>query len=169
MQAQTMQPIGATGGMVIMSGSRPTNMMNPIDSVITCLKKYVMFEGRASRSEFWWFYLFTFIASLIAGILDVILFGIELTDPTPITWAIQFGFFLPSIAVGIRRLHDLGKSGWFCLIPIYNIVLFATEGEPVPNMYGPVPNNIREGNSGTPYVMVQQPMQQQYQQPPPGH
>ena len=164
MQAPTMQPISATGGMVIVSG-RPTNMMNPIDSVITCLQKYVGFEGRASRSEYWWFFLFTFIASFIAGIIDAILFGIELTDPTPISWALQIGLFLPSIAVGIRRLHDLGKSGWYCLIPIYNIILFATEGEAVPNIYGPVPNNIREGNSGAPYVIVQQPMQQQYQQP----
>ena len=139
--------------------------MNFIDSTKHGLTNYANFKTRSSRSQFWWFYLFTFIASLIAGIMDVILFGTGLTDPTPITWAIQFGFLLPSIAVGIRRLHDLGKSGWFCLIPIYNIVLFATEGEPVPNMYGPVPNNIREGNSGTPHVMVQQPMQQQYQQP----
>lgn len=173
MQAPTMQPISVTGGMVIVSG-RPTNMMNPIDSVITCLQKYVGFEGRASRSEYWWFFLFTFIASFIAGIIDAILFGIELTDPTPISWALQIGLFLPSIAVGIRRLHDLGKSGWYCLIPIYNIILFATEGEAVPNIYGSVPDNIREGNSSAPYVIVQQPMQQQqpiqqqYQKPPPG-
>ena len=160
MQASTMQPMSTTGGGVIVSG-RPANVMNPIDSVITCFQKYVGFEGRASRSEYWWFFLFTFIASFIAGIIDAMLFGIELTDPTPITWALQVGIFLPSLAASIRRIHDHGKSGWFCLIPIYNIILFATEGEAMPNMYGPVPTNTRDVNSGTQYVIVQQPTQQQ--------
>ena len=160
MQASAMQPISTAGAGVIISG-RPANMMNPIDSVITCFQKYVGFEGRASRSEYWWFFLFSFIASIITGIIDAILFGIETTDPTPITWALQLGLFLPSLAAGIRRIHDHGKSGWFCLIPIYNIILFATEGEAIPNMYGPVPTNTRDVNSGTQYVIVQQPMQQQ--------
>jgi uncharacterized membrane protein YhaH (DUF805 family) len=171
MQASTMQPMNAAGGMIIVSG-RPTNMMNPIDSLVTCFQKYVGFEGRASRSEYWWFFLLTFIASFIAGIIDAILFGIELTDPTPITWALQIGVLLPSLAVAVRRLHDIGKSGWYifiALIPIAGIIIlivwYCSDGDHVSNMYGPVPTNIREGNSGTPYVIVQQPMQQQYQQP----
>lgn len=160
-----MQPISATGGMVIVSG-RPTNMMNPIDSLVTCFQKYVGFEGRASRSEYWWFFLLISIASSITGIIDAILFGIELTDPTPITWALQIGILLPSLASAVRRLHDIGKSGWYifiALIPIVGIILlivwYCSDGDHVPNMYGPVPTNIREGNSGTPYVIVQQPMQ----------
>ena len=164
MQPPSIQLMGTTGEVVIVSG-RPPNMMNPIDSVITCLQKYVGFEGRASRSEYWWFFLFTIIASLISGIIDAMLFGIELTDPTPISWALQIGLFLPSIAVGIRRIHDHGLSGWYCIIPIYNIILFATEGKAVPNMYGPVPTNTLDGESGSQYVVVQEPMQQQYQQP----
>ena len=84
MQASAIQPISTAGGSVIVSG-RPANMMNPIDSVITCFQKYVGFEGRASRSEYWWFFLFSFIASIITAIIDAILFGIETTDPTPIT------------------------------------------------------------------------------------
>ena len=48
---------------------------------------------------------------------------------------------LPAIAVTIRRMHDVGKSGWYCLIPIYNIVLAATEGEKGANQYGPDPKN----------------------------
>ena len=171
MQAPTMQPISPAGGMVIVS-SRPTNMMNPIDSVITCFQKYVGFQGRASRSEYWWFFLFSFIAIFIAGIIDAILFGIELTDPTPISWALQLGFLLPTLAVSARRLHDIGKSGWYmliALIPIAGIIIlivwYCTEGEPVSNIYGPVPINTREVNSGTQYVVVQQPMHQQYQQP----
>ena len=174
MQASTMQPMSSTGGGGIVSG-RPANMMNPIDSVIKCFQKYVGFEGRASRSEFWWFFLFTGIAYIIAMIIDVILFGFELSDPTPISWALQFAVFLPSLAVIVRRLHDIGKSGWFyfiALIPIIGLILiivwFCSDGEPVPNMYGPVPTNTRDVNLGTQYVMVQQPMQQQYQKPPQG-
>ena len=177
MQPPTMQPMGqahvmgATEGMVTMS-TRPAKMMNMMDAAITCLQKFAVFKGRASRSEYWGFFLFSFIAGFITGIIDAILFGFELTDPTPITWALQIGLFLPSLAAGIRRIHDHGHSGWLILIPIYNIFLLASEGETVPNIYGPVPTNIREGNSGIPYVIVQQPItqyqqpvQQQYQQP----
>ena len=110
MQASAIQPISTAGGSVIVS-SRPANMMNPIDSVITCFQKYVGFEGRASRSEYWWFVLFSVIAYIIAAIMDAIIFGIELTDPTPISWTLQIGLLLPTLAVSVRRLHDIGKSG----------------------------------------------------------
>ena len=165
MQASTMQPISTAGAGVIVSG-RPANMMNPIDSVIACFRKYVGFEGRASRSEYWWFVLFTVIAYIIAAIMDAIIFGIELTDPTPISWTLQIGLLLPTLAVSVRRLHDIGKSGWYVLItliPIAGLILlivwYCNDGEPVPNMYGPVPTNTRDVNLGTQYVMVQQPMQ----------
>jgi len=46
---------------------------------------------------------------------------------------------IPSIAVGVRRMHDVGKSGWFILIPIYNLILAATEGDKGDNQYGPDP------------------------------
>ena len=164
MQPPTVHLMGTTGGMVTMS-TRPAKMMNLMDAVVTCLQKYIGFEGRASRSEYWWFFLFTIIASFISGIIDAMLFGIELTDPTPISWALQIGLFLPSIAVGIRRIHDQGLSGWYCIIPIYNIILFATEGKAVPNIYGPVPTNTLDGKSVNQHIVIQEPMQQQYQQP----
>ena len=159
MQVPTVQAIDPNAGVVIMSG-RPANMMNLIDSVITCLQKYVGFEGRASRSEYWWFFLATTIASFFASIIDSLLFGIELTDPTPISWALTFLVFLPSLAVGIRRIHDHGMSGWFCMVPFYNFFFFFTEGESVPNIYGHVPTNIQEGKSGVQDVIVQEPMSQ---------
>ena len=136
--------------------------MNPIDSMITCFQKYVGFEGRASRSEYWWFVLLTGIAYIIAAIIDAIIFGIELTDPTPISWTLQIGILLPSLAVSVRRLHDIGKSGWYLfitLIPIIGLILlivwYCNDGDSVPNMYGPVPTNTRDVNVGQ-YVIVQQ-------------
>ena len=157
-----MQPISTDEGRVIVSG-RPINMMSPIDSMITCFQKYVGFEGRASRSEYWWFVLLTGIAYIIAAIIDAIIFGIELTDPTPISWTLQIGILLPSLAVSVRRLHDIGKSGWYLfitLIPIVGLILlivwYCNDGDSVPNMYGPVPTNTRDVNLGTQYVIVQQ-------------
>jgi uncharacterized membrane protein YhaH (DUF805 family) len=171
MQTPPTQMIGATEMIVNVSG-RPANMMNMLDSVITCFRKYVDFEGRASRSEYWWFYLAYLIASFITGIADAIIFGIEMSDPTWFTWLLYIGVFLPMLAAGIRRIHDHGMSGWYCLVPFYNIYLWIIEGEAVPNMYGPVPTNVMEGKSGFQYVIAQQPMQQQpsmqqqYQQQP---
>ena len=166
------QPLNTPAGMMIVSG-RPTSMMNPVDSVITCLQKYVGFEGRASRSEYWWFALAIFIAGLLAVIIDVILFGLENDDQIGyVSLSFQLAVLLPSLAVSVRRLHDIGKSGWYILIAfipiagaIILLVWYCTDGEPVANVYGPVPTNTQNGNLDSTYVIVQQPMQQQYQQP----
>ena len=151
-------------GVMIVSG-RPTSMMNPVDSVITCLQKYVGFEGRASRSEYWWFFLAIFVVSIPIGIIDGMVFGWDLKDPMWFSDIFNLVMLLPSLAVGVRRIHDHGKSGWWILLPFYNLYLFIIEGENVANVYGPVPTNTRNGNLDGTYVVVQQPMQQQYQQP----
>lgn len=95
------------------------------DSIKTCFTKYVGFEGRASRSEFWWFYLVSFIASCIPCV----------------GWILGLGMLLPVIAAGVRRIHDHGKCGWWVICPIYNIILWATAGTGQPNEYGPVPES----------------------------
>ena len=92
------------------------------------LKKYAVFEGRARRAEYWWFTLFIFLISLIFGFLGFILSII-----------VNLAFLLPSLAVSIRRMHDVGKSGWFVLVPIYNLILCFTAGNTGPNQYGPDP------------------------------
>lgn len=109
------------------------------------LKKYADFSGRARRQEFWMFTLFNFAAMIVLIILDFAL-G---------TYPLFFGIyalatFLPNLAVTVRRLHDLGKSGWWWFIslipfligPIWMIVLTATEGQPNPNQYGPSPKAV---------------------------
>ena len=75
------------------------------ESISTCFKKYATFDGRASRSEFWWFFLFTFLASAAAAYVSQAVSGI-----------FSLAVLLPSLAVGARRLHDIDKSGWFLLL-----------------------------------------------------
>ncbi len=88
-------------------------------SVKTCMKKYVVFSGRATRSEFWWFTLFTFLVGLVASALDATVLGISPLQAgfgIGIATLASLVFFLPSLAVNIRRFHDVGKSGWWFLI-----------------------------------------------------
>lgn len=101
------------------------------------LKKYTVFNGRARRSEYWYFVLFNVIISIGLGIID----GIMGLMTFGISDVYSLGVLVPSIAVGVRRMHDIGKSGWFLLIPIYNIILAATEGERGTNEYGADPKN----------------------------
>ena len=143
---------------------RPANMMSFLDSIITVFTNYAKFDGRASRSEYWWFYLAYMVAIYPIALIDVVIFGLEseILCFSPLYYLFTF---IPWIAVSIRRMHDLGKSGWYNLIPIYSLILLASEGESMPNSYGPVPTNTRNGNPATSYVVVQQPMQQQIVQP----
>jgi len=97
------------------------------------LKQYVDFNGRARRKEFWMFFLINMIISMIFNYI-----GAAVNFPLLGT-IYSLAVMLPYIAVGIRRMHDLGKSGWFILIPIYNLILFATNGVEGENEYGADP------------------------------
>lgn len=78
-------------------------------AIQVCLKKYVDFNGRASRSEFWWFYLFVLLVNIVA-ILLASLTGIGVFG------AATYAFIVPGLAVGARRLHDINRSGWWQLL-----------------------------------------------------
>ncbi len=97
------------------------------------LKNYATFSGRARRSEYWYFALFSAIISIILAVV-----GVAIKFPL-LNNVYSIIVLLPSIAVGVRRVHDVGKSGWFILIPIYNLILFCTDGQPGENEYGPDP------------------------------
>jgi uncharacterized membrane protein YhaH (DUF805 family) len=117
---------------------------------ISVLKKYAVFSGRARRKELWMFTLFNIIFAIVAMILDKIL-GTTING-------LGYGLFyclyalavlLPAIAVGFRRLHDIGKSGWWFLISlipivgaIWLLVLFCTAGTPGTNAYGTNPKEV---------------------------
>ena len=114
---------------------------------VKVLKNYAVFSGRARRKEYWMFVLFNFIFSVIAMILDNILgLAFENVGYGPIYLLYCLAVFIPGLAVSVRRLHDIGKSGWFILIslipfigPIWLLVLMCTDSEPGENDYGPNP------------------------------
>jgi uncharacterized membrane protein YhaH (DUF805 family) len=96
--------------------------------------KYAQFNGRARRAEYWQFFLFNVIISFVLGFIDGIIFKRQV-----ISALFSVVTLVPSIAVAIRRMHDVGKSGWFVLVPFYNLYLAVTEGTRGPNEYGPDP------------------------------
>lgn len=108
---------------------------------------YCNFEGRASRSEYWWFSLFGVPVSAIISVV----FCWSDTAKLIVSGIFSLACFLPSLGLAVRRLHDIGKSGWFILISlipvvgwILIIIWLVKESDPTPNMYGPVPNMVEK-------------------------
>lgn len=97
--------------------------MNFQNAVATCFRKYTVFTGVASRSEYWYFFLFYAIVEFLSAYLGAIRLVI---------WAATV---IPLAAVGVRRLHDAGKSGWWLLLPIVNLVLLTLPPLEVGNRY----------------------------------
>ena len=83
------------------------------ESITTCMGKYATFEGRATRSEFWWFYLFTLLLGWGAIIVGAVSLGLE--GGQILQGVVNLIFLLPFLAVSCRRMHDIGKSGWSLL------------------------------------------------------
>lgn len=119
-------------------------LMGFIAAIKSVLSQYAGFSGRARRSEYWWWVLFTLLWSWIP-ILNLILCLI---------------FFLPSLAVAIRRLHDTGRSGWWILISlipligfIVLLIFYCTDSQIGTNQYGPSP----KGNNPQDYQPAAEP------------
>jgi uncharacterized membrane protein YhaH (DUF805 family) len=109
------------------------------------LKKYVVFDGRAHRTEFWMFVLVNLIISILLTIVDAAI-GTYGAGGGLLSGIYSLAVLLPSLAVGARRLHDIGRSGWWLLlglIPIVGIIIlivwWVQEGDAAPNEYGPNP------------------------------
>ena len=121
-------------------GSAPQPMSNPLVGYWkrVVLERYAQFQGRSGRAEFWWY----FLAALIIGIVFNIL--IAVSNIFFVLYVIYgLAVLIPGLAVGVRRLHDTDKTGWWlliALIPIVGIIVlivfWATEGAPGPNQYG---------------------------------
>ena len=115
--------------------------MSFTDAVKSVFSQYVGFKGRARRSEYWWFVLFNIIVSVVISLIA------RLTGWNFLSILYSLAVLLPGLAVAVRRLHDIGKSGWFYLfafIPLVGAIIllvwFCKDSEPVANAYGPNPN-----------------------------
>jgi len=104
-------------------------------------RNYTKFSGRATRAQYWYFVLFNLIAGFVLGIFDKMIFG---QDTSVLGGLYGLIIFLPGLAVSVRRLHDIGKSGWWFLIsfvPLAGFVVLlyfmASPSEEGDNMYGP--------------------------------
>ena len=105
------------------------------ESIKTCFTKYATVQGRASRPEYWWFFLFSVLLQMAGGIVSETLAGV-----------LVVALLLPSVAVGARRLHDIGRSGWWLLIGLIPLIgalillyWFCQPSAQGANEYGEVP------------------------------
>ncbi len=106
--------------------------------------RYVDFSGRSSRSEYWWWVLFVFMAGIL-----IILLGNLIGASASLYWLFQLAVFVPGLAVAVRRLHDKDKSGWWMLIVLIPIIggiilliWMVERGDPHENRYGPNPLQV---------------------------
>ena len=102
--------------------------MNFQTAIRSGFQHYTNFKGRASRAEYWWWALFTVILSILLSSVSDSLGNLG-----------SLVTLLPSIAVAIRRVHDVDRAGWFILVPIYNLVLVLRRGDSGENRFGPPP------------------------------
>ena len=102
--------------------------MNFQTAIRSGFQNYTNFKGRASRAEYWWWALFTVILSILLS---------SISDSLGTLGSLVT--LLPSIAVAIRRVHDVDRAGWFILVPIYNLVLVLRRGDSGENRFGPPP------------------------------
>jgi uncharacterized membrane protein YhaH (DUF805 family) len=100
------------------------------------LKQYADFSGRSRRKEYWMFFLINMIISYSISFIAIFL---EIYSLEIFSTIYSFAVLIPSIAVGVRRMHDVGKSGWYLLIPIYNLILACTDSEARSNKWGKNP------------------------------
>jgi uncharacterized membrane protein YhaH (DUF805 family) len=114
------------------------------EAISAGFRNYVNFSGRATRSEFWYWVLFAVLASIAAGLIDIALFGLD--GSSAIESLVGLALFLPGLAVSVRRLHDLDRSGWWVLlglIPLVGVIILiiwnCQRGTIGPNRFGPDP------------------------------
>ena len=110
---------------------------------LKCLQHYADFTGRARRSEYWYFVLFNMIVSFV---ITLVVTWIGSSVGMIIGYIYTLGVFIPSLAVGVRRLHDAGKSGWYYLVGfipligwIWLLILLCKDSQPGTNEWGANP------------------------------
>jgi uncharacterized membrane protein YhaH (DUF805 family) len=121
-----------------------------MEQYLGVLKKYAVFNGRATRTEYWMFFLVNFLISIALTVLDKFSGMKGMYSFGVFNLIYSLAVFIPSLAVLVRRLHDTGRSGWWffiSLIPIIGaiilIVFLATDSTPEDNQYGPNPKGTQ--------------------------
>jgi uncharacterized membrane protein YhaH (DUF805 family) len=116
-----------------------------VEWYLAVLRQYAKFDGRSHRSEFWWFTLWSLVVSLALTVVELAL-GISGDWGGPLSFAYAVAVLIPTLAVGARRLHDTGRSGWWqllVLVPLVGIIIlivwWAQPGGVAPNRWGPNP------------------------------
>ena len=109
----------------------PTSYIGLVEAIKICFNKYANFKGRATRAEYWWWFLFQFLVGCVIGWVPFV------------GWAVSIALLIPTLAVSWRRMHDIGKGGgwWFInFIPLVGLILWIVWGcqqsEPTPNRFG---------------------------------
>ena len=121
-----------------------TKEQSSFDYYKQVLEKYSDFSGRSTRAEYWYFMLYNIIIAILIAILGVII-----GDEQGVLYVLYlFIVFIPQLAVSVRRLHDIGKSGWMFLVSLipligflWMLILFTTDSDSGTNKYGPNPKN----------------------------
>ena len=105
-----------------------------MDWYLKVLRNYVGFSGRARRKEYWMFFLVNILVAMVLGFIDRVAgTGAILSN------LYSLALLIPGIAVGVRRMHDTDRSGWWLLLPIVNLIFLCQDSQPGPNRFGPDP------------------------------
>ena len=110
-------------------------------------KKYAVFSGRARRKEYWMFVLFNLIVAFAIGFVTGLigaLTGSVISSVANLVYSLAIA--VPSVAVGVRRMHDIGRSGWWLLVPVVSLVFVCLDSQPGDNQYGPNPKAVPAGH-----------------------
>ncbi len=137
--------------------------MGFVEAITSGFRRYVDFQGRSSRSAYWWWFLFSFIVSFVVGFVLSIIQGVIMgaaggpttasTMVSLLSNLVSLALFLPSLAVAVRRLHDTNRSGWWYLIAftivgiIPLLIWFCTRGIIGENRFGPDPLGADKSDS----------------------
>ncbi len=113
---------------------------------LSVLKKYAVFHGRARRAEYWYFFLFNVIIEIVLSIIEGLAGIAPEADLSILASIYQLAVLIPTIAAGVRRMHDVDKSGWYLLVPIYSLVLALTDGTKGNNKYGSDPKGVNSSS-----------------------
>jgi uncharacterized membrane protein YhaH (DUF805 family) len=114
-----------------------SGMVSFPEAVTLGFKRYLVFTGRSARAEFWWWTLFVAVVALVFSLIS-----------PPIQWAFEIATLMPGISLGVRRLHDVNRSGWWMLLSlgfmffipiIILLIMAAVPGNKGANKYGPEP------------------------------